>query len=137
PRAFTLTVFAAESFIDAYLENPYPHLGRALLLGADATSRSGVLTASDIAERNARDGMQLVVANCALPVDAFDVAMVYGTALRSFFDVHRGYRIDRVTHEVFGQRSAELIHSSHSYQVQRTFDLSTMRGTLRSLVATV
>ncbi len=137
PRAFALTVFAPASFVDGYLQNPYPHIGRQLLLGTDSPTAPGALTRREIGEGNAGDGLELVVANCALSPAARDPATVYGIAIRSFFDVHRGYRIRRVTHEVFGDTSIQLIESSRSYEVRRTFELNTRRGALRSLVGTV
>jgi len=50
PRAFGLTVFADESFVDAYLEHPHPHLGKRLLLDAADPSSTSVLRLDQIAE---------------------------------------------------------------------------------------
>src|SRR4051812_893970 len=42
-RAFGMTTFADERFIDAYLENPHPHIGKRLLLDARNAESTSVL----------------------------------------------------------------------------------------------
>ena len=136
PRAFNLTVFAADAFVEAYLRDPHPQIGKRLLLEADHPSFSGVLSRRDIAERNAGEGLQVVVANCAVDPRTRDGATVYGLSIRSFFFVHHGYRVARITTEVFGP-SVGWVETSGSYEIRATFDLRTPRGPLPSRVATV
>jgi len=105
PRAFGLTVFADESFVDAYLEHPHPHLGKRLLLDAADPSSTSVLRLDQIAEGNAAGGLQLVSVANGIDLAARNPATVYGAVIAAFFQVHRGYHVARYVNEVFGRWS--------------------------------
>lgn len=137
PRAFGMTTFVDESFIEAYLEDPHAHLGKRLLLDAQNPRATSVLQWKQIAERNAVGGLQTVVVNCAMDPATRDPATVLGAVIAASFDVHRGYRIARYINEVFGQSDVAIIEASRSYEIRRTFELQFDGGVTRSLVGTL
>jgi hypothetical protein len=137
PRAFGMTTFADEALIDAYLEDPHPHLGKRLLQDAHHPQSTSVLRLSQIAERNASGGLQIVVVSCGIDPAAHDPGTVYGAVIAAFFHVHRGYRVARCVNEVFGAWSVSMIEASHSYEIRRRFELAVGSSTMPSLVGTV
>jgi hypothetical protein len=136
PRAFGMTTFVDERFIDAYLENPHPHIGKRLLLDARNASTS-VLRLDQIAERNGGDGLQLVVTNSNIDPATRDPSTVMGAVIAATFDCHRGYRIARYVNEVFGEMAVSMVAASRSFEIRRIFELLIGGGTMRSLVGTV
>jgi hypothetical protein len=137
PRAFGMTTFVDEALLDAYFEDPYPHLGKRLLLDAHNPHSTSVLQRRQIAEQNAAGGLQVVVVNCALDPATDDPGTVLGAVIAAFFQVHRGYRIARIINEVFGDISVSIIESSRSYEIRRTFELPVGGAMMRALVGTL
>ena len=90
PRAFGITTFADEVFVDEYLDALHPHIGKRLLLDAHDPGATNVLRVSQIAERNAGNGLQLVVANAAYDTAAREPDTVLGRLIAAFHDTHRG-----------------------------------------------
>jgi hypothetical protein len=123
--------------MDAYLADPQPHLGKRLLVDAQAPESTSVLPVSGIAERNAGAGLQMVVANTACDTGARDGATVLGVLMRAFQDIHRGHRIARIVTEVFGEDAISALIHSGSCEVLRVFNLSAPGRQLRSLVGTL
>src|SRR4051812_32559976 len=137
PRSFGLTVFADEAVIDAYLEDPHPHLGKRLLLESRNPHSASVLDVQHIAQRNAADGLQLVVANCNLHPRTRDPATVMGATIAATLDVHRGYRIARYVNEVFGDLPVSMVESSGAFDVRAVFELPVAGAKMRSLVGVI
>jgi hypothetical protein len=136
-RAFGVTTFADEAVVDGYLADPQPHLGKRLLVDAQAPESTSVLPVSGIAERNAGAGLQVVVANTACDTGARDGATVLGVLMRAFHDIHRGYRIGRIVIEVFGENAISALMRSGSFEVLRIFNVPAASRQLRSLVGTL
>jgi len=137
PRAFGLSTFAAEPFMDGFLTDPHPQIGRRLLQDGAPTATSNVLDLSDIARGNCERGLELVVLNTAYDPGSGDPGAVVGELMAAFQRVHRGYRIARITNEVFGDAAINIVTSSASYQVRRIFDIRHPKGHLRSALATL
>jgi hypothetical protein len=136
-RAFGVTTFADEAVVDGYLADPQPHLGKRLLVDAQAPDSTSVLPVSGIAERNAGAGLQVVVANTACDTGARDGATVLGVLMRAFHDIHRGYRIGRIVIEVFGENAISALMRSSSFEVLRILNVPAASRQLRSLVGTL
>jgi hypothetical protein len=137
PRSFAMSVFADEAVVDAYLEDPHPHLGKRLLLESRDPHSASVLHIHQIAERNAGQGLQLVVANCNIHPETRDRGTVMGATIAATLDAHRGYRIARYVNEVFGEPSVSMIQSSGAFDIRRVFELSVAGGTMQSLVGVI
>ena len=123
PRGYCLTVAVAECFADRYLRDPYPQLGKDLLLHRAAGDRRAILTRHEIGERNAGAGLQLVVLSSNVDDASPDLATVLGVSMQSFQEVHRGYRTARIINEAFGEYATQVLVTSGSYDVRRTFEL--------------
>jgi len=136
-RAFGITTFADEVFVEKYLRDIHPHIGKRLLLDALNPASTSVLDVSQIAARNTDRGLQVVVANTAVDMTARDPDTVLGQLIATFLEVHRGYRIARIVNEVFGEAAVSIVADSRSYEVVRVFDLVAPGTTLRSLVGTL
>ncbi|HEV7583639.1 MAG TPA: hypothetical protein VGO77_25160, partial [Mycobacterium sp.] len=137
PRAFGMTTFVDEALIEAYLDDPHPHLGKRLLLEAHNPDTTSVLQPHQIAERNAALGLQVVVVNCAMDPATRDPGTVLGAVIAASFHVHRGYRIARYINEVFGEMSVSIIEASRSYEIRRRFELPIDGAMMCSLVGTL
>jgi hypothetical protein len=137
PRAFGLTSFCDETFIDEYLNDAHPHIGRRLLRAAHEPGSTSVLQLDQIGERNAGKGVQLVVLNTGYDTTARDSDMVLARVMAAFMETHRGYRIARIVNEVFGEAAMAVVQRSGSYEVLRTWELPVPGGKLGSLVATL
>jgi hypothetical protein len=122
PRAFGITVFADEAFVSNYLSAVHPHVGKRLLLGAHDPASTAVLGRSQVAERNAGTGLQLVVANTAYDVAAHEPDTVLGRLIAAFHDTHRGYRLARIINEVFGQAAMAVVEASRAYETIGVFE---------------
>jgi hypothetical protein len=132
-----MTTFAAKGVIDRYLQDPHPHLGKRLLLGAYDPQSRAVLDRDRIAECNAGRGLQLIVVNTGIDPAAHEPDNVLGRLIAAFFDTHRGYRIARIVNEVFGEIAISIVVNSGSYEITRIFDLPTRGQPLRCLVGTL
>jgi hypothetical protein len=119
-RAFGITVFADESYLDRYWDDPRPQIGKALFLDA-ARGGSKILTREEIGERNAGTGGQLVIANCGWNPEGGNPELIFARVVESTFQTLRGYRIARLLNESFGQRDIALLINSE-YEIQRVFD---------------
>jgi hypothetical protein len=105
------------------------------LLDAHRSGATSVLDVSQIAARNAGGGLQVVVANTAIDMEAHDPDTVLGQLIAAFLEVHRGYRIARIVNEVFGDTAIAMLEDSRCYEIMQHFDLP---GTnVRSLVGTL
>jgi hypothetical protein len=136
-RAFGLTTFADERFVENYVGAPHPHVGKRLLLDALDPLQNSILRIEQIAERNACNGLQVVVANTAWDWTASEPETVLGRLISSFQDVHRGYRIARIVNEVFGETDIGVVEHSGSYEVRRIFDEIAPGVKQRSLLGTL
>jgi hypothetical protein len=136
-RAFGITTFVDERFVDAYLAQPHPHLGKRLLLEADKPGCSDILDVHQIGLRNAGAGLQLVVANTCYDTSAHEPDTVLGRLIGAFQEVHRGYRVARIVNEVFGEAGISVVEDSRTYEVVRIFDLQVPGRKLQSLVGTL
>ena len=96
-----------------------------------------MLHRADIARGNRERGLELVVLNTAYDPRAIDPGGVVGELMAAFQKVHRGYRIPRITNEVFGEAAINVVTSSASYQVRCAFDIPHSNGHLRSVLATL
>jgi hypothetical protein len=117
--------------------DPYPHIGKRLLLDARTPHSTSVLSIEQIAQRNADIGLQVIVASTGYDSEAQDVDTVIGELIWAFHEVHRGYRIARIVNEVFGEPAISVVTGSRGYEVLRVFDLASEGSELRSLVGTV
>jgi hypothetical protein len=123
PRGYCITAAVAEPFADRYLRDPYPHVGKDLLLHRSAGARRAILTRQEIGERNAGAGLQLVVLSSNVDATSPDPDSVLGLAMQSFQEIHRGYRTARIINEVFGEYAIEVLVASGCYDVRRTSGL--------------
>jgi DNA-binding CsgD family transcriptional regulator len=123
PRGYCITAAVAEPFADRYLRDPYPHLGKDLLLHRSAGDQRAILTRHEIGERNAGAGLQLVVLNSNVDAASPDLDSVLGVAMQSFQEIHRGYRTARIINEAFGEYAIAVLIASGCYDVRRTFGL--------------
>jgi hypothetical protein len=137
PRAYGISTFCSETFVDAFLADPHPQVGKRLLIGAPDSTTPAVLQLHQIATRNAGDGLQVVVASTGFDPEAVDPDTVLGLVIASFQQLNRGYRIARIVNEVFGEPSVSIIEQSRSYEIVRRFDIPVPGGTLRSLLGTL
>jgi hypothetical protein len=119
PRAFGMTAFVDERFLEGYLDDPRPQIGKELLVD---TFRGGnfVLTRDQIGERNAASGGQLVILNCGWNRHAPSPEQIFARVVAATFDTHRGYRVARVLNESFGNEDVELLMNSE-YEIRRVF----------------
>jgi hypothetical protein len=121
PRAFCMTAFVSECFADRYLRDPYPQVGKDLLLHRSAGDRRAILTRQEIGDRNAGAGLQLVVLNSNVDPTSPDLDSVLGLAMHSFQEIHRGYRTVRIINEAFGDYAIEVLIASGSYDLRQAF----------------
>ena len=121
PRAYCLTAAVTESFADRYLRDPYPHLGKDLLLLRSAGNRRAILTRREIAERNAGAGLQLAVLSSNVDDASPDRESVLGVAMQAFGEIHRGYRTARIINEAFGEHAIQALVASGCYDVRHMF----------------
>ena len=133
-RAFGLSTYVAERFLENYLVSPHPQIGRRLLQDPESTA---IFHRDDIARRNRECGSELVVLNTAYDPGAADPGGVVGELMAAFQRVHRGYRIARITNEVFGDAAIQVVTSSASYQIRQVFEVPHTNGRLRSMLATL
>jgi hypothetical protein len=136
PRAFCITAFVDEVFVEGYLRDPYPNVGKDLLLRRCAGERRAVLAREEIGDRSAGTGLQLVVLNSNVDASGADPDSVLGLAMQSFQEIHRGYRTARIINEVFGHHAIEVVITSRCYDVQRAFG-ALAGATVSSVLATL
>lgn len=100
--AFGLSVFLRDSFVDAFLASPRPHLA-ALVYECMLDGRSPVVPAREIPARNAAGGLHLAILHFGLEPVADDLARpIIGIAQSGFRVSHLGYHVRTVLQEACG-----------------------------------
>jgi hypothetical protein len=117
--AYEISTFVQERFADEYMRSPHPLLGKRLLL--EGVAGGAVLDWRGIAERNAGDGLQLVIVSANYDVAVRDPMLVMGEVIRLFLELHRGYRIARIINEGIGEANASALIEPGVYDVHRMF----------------
>lgn len=122
PLCYGVTVFVEEQFADDYVQAPYPLVGKQLLLG----ERTAILTSEfAIGLRNARSGLQMLVV-----AQDWDVTGLHPEAyhwmvaklVTGFFEIHRGFRLERIINEVIGSLMVEDVSSSEAFAFYRRME---------------
>ncbi|BCS34965.1 hypothetical protein TBR22_A41910 [Luteitalea sp. TBR-22] len=128
-RFFGFTLFARTSAVDQVFAGPPEGIARTFLSEA---GRGDVLDLSGIGRGNAGNGLDLVV--CAQGYELADAsdtefAVVVGTLLQNFFDIHRGFRLRRIVGVAFGTLGAHIVQRSGAYPDVRVWSGTTPGGT--------
>jgi hypothetical protein len=131
-----LTVFVNETFSDALLAEPEPHVGKHLLLTSRYRS-SPILTVSDVGVRNARGGLQMVVVLTHIDPMATDRPSVLGKVIKAFVDFHAGFRIARIINQVFGGQNIGDVRTSNSFELVAEWNPDTSAAAVASALFTL
>jgi hypothetical protein len=134
--AVGLTVFVNETFSDALLAEPAPHIGKHLLLTSRYRS-SPILTVSDIGVRNASGGLQMVVVLTHIDPMATDRPSVLGKVIKAFVDFHAGFRIARIINQVFGVQDISDVRTSNSFELVAEWNPDTSAAAVASALFTL
>jgi hypothetical protein len=137
PRAFGLSTFLDETFVEKYLADPYPQLGRHLLATPSHSAPECILDVHGIGERNSTAGNQLVVLSTNFDLTAKDPDGVLGALMHAFQETHRGYRIARIIVEVLGEPAIEALVSSGSFTLHHRFSTLAPNVKIPSCIATL
>jgi len=136
PRAFGMSAFAREEFVENFLKAPTPQIGKQLLLDA---SHGGdlILTRKEIGIRNAGGGGQAVILNCGWDPTGPDAALVFGRVVSASHDTHRAHRVARLLNESFGKADVALLVNSGGFEVRCTFREIAPGVPIPSVIATL
>lgn len=117
PRGVGLSLFASCAWIDRYLSDPDPLLGKQLLLATDFET-GPILTRSAIAAGNKHNGLTVVVLGQGHDLTdrtRQEMPELFGALLQGFLDHHRGFRISRIVDEVLGDLNIEAIDGTRLF----------------------
>jgi DNA-binding CsgD family transcriptional regulator len=132
-RAFGVSAFANPRFLDEYLSNPDPQIGKRLLLGAYEPNTHLVLTLDEIARGNRKGGLHLVILNASHDRASPQAPAAFGRMVQAFMDTHRGYRIERMVTEAFIPDAVLNIESAGSEIVRRFGEIRPGTGLLSAV----
>lgn len=105
PRACGVSAFVEYDWVQREVRAPQPLLGKRLVLSASDRC-SPVLTRDQIASGNSGAGLALVVLGQGHDLTEgtrAELPIFLATFIQAFLQIHRGYSVNRMTNEVFGE----------------------------------
>lgn len=130
PVGFGLATFITPDLSRLYRQAPYPQLGKQLLL-QELTVEHIVLDEAAIGRGNATSGLHLVVLNQGFAYDRFSATQfqpLAGTMLQAFADCYRGYRLESIVTEIFGEEGIQLLASAGGGADMKRFERQVASG---------